>query len=126
MNARHPQIRIAATADLHCTRGSKGTLQPLFTEASAAADVLCLCGDLTDYGHADEARLLADEIRVYCKIPVIAVLGNHDFESGQADEVIRIIEETGATVLDGESIEFRGIGFAGVCGFGGGFGRSML
>jgi Icc-related predicted phosphoesterase len=120
------QIRIAATADLHVTKASKGMLQPLFAEASAKADVLCLCGDLTDYGHIDEARLLADEIRVHAKIPVLAVLGNHDYESGHADQIVPILEEAGVMVLDGGCAEIGGVGFAGVCGFGGGFGRCML
>ncbi|HEY5752160.1 MAG TPA: metallophosphoesterase [Chthoniobacterales bacterium] len=119
-------IRVAATADLHYTRTSKGQCQALFTEASRAADVLLICGDLTDYGHADEAHVLAEDIRSHASVPVIAVLGNHDFESGHAIEVSRILEEAGVKILDGECTQFGGIGFAGVCGFGGGFGRQML
>jgi Icc-related predicted phosphoesterase len=122
----HSSLRIAATADLHYTRTSKGAHQPLFTAASAAADVLCLCGDLTDYGHVDEARVLAEDIRAHARLPVVAVLGNHDYETGHASEIIHLLEEVGVTVLDGECMELGGVGFAGVCGFGGGFGRSML
>src|SRR5258708_39455590 len=119
-------LRIAATADLHCTKTGKGHLQPLFAEASHAADVLLLCGDLTDYGLPEEAHLLAEDIHAFSTVPVLAVLGNHDFESGHADEVSRILTEAGVKVLDGECAEVGGVGFAGVCGFGGGFGRLML
>jgi Icc-related predicted phosphoesterase len=114
-------LRIAASADLHCTRTSKGQFQALFTEASKAADVLLLAGDLTDYGHAEEAHVLAEEIQTHASIPVLAVLGNHDYESGHQEEVGRILEGAGVKMLDGESVEVGGVGFAGVCGFGGGF-----
>jgi Icc-related predicted phosphoesterase len=119
-------MRIAATADFHYGKSSQGSLQGLLAEASARADVLLLCGDLTDYGHADEAHILAHDIRASARIPVIAVLGNHDFESGHADEITRILVDAGVNVLDGDSTQVNGVGFAGVCGFGGGFGRSML
>jgi len=124
--ANQSPLRIAATSDIHYDRHSVGKMQTLFTEASKSADVLLICGDLTDYGHTDEAKLLAEDIRRYARIPVYAVLGNHDFESGQTREVQEIIEGAGVDVLDGESIEFEGVGFAGVCGFGGGFGSLML
>ncbi|HEY3898154.1 MAG TPA: metallophosphoesterase [Chthoniobacter sp.] len=119
-------LRIAAAADLHCTKSSRGHFQPLFAEASKAADVLLLCGDLTDYGLPEEAYVLAEELHNYASIPVLAILGNHDFESGRSEEVGKILTESGARMLDGECCEIGGIGFAGVCGFGGGFGRRML
>jgi Icc-related predicted phosphoesterase len=126
MSAASKPLRIAAAADLHYARTSKGQLQALFTGASKAADVLLLCGDLTDYGHAEEAHVLAEDIRTHATIPVLAVLGNHDFETGHVDEVSRIIEDAGVKLLEGECTEIGGVGFAGVCGFGGGFGRCML
>ena len=126
MSAESKSLRIAATGDLHYTRTSKGQLEALFTEASKAADVLLLCGDLTDYGHVEEAHVLAEDIKTHAKIPVLAVLGNHDFETGHVDEVSRIIEEAGVRLLEGECAEIKGVGFAGACGFGGGFGRWML
>lgn len=126
MSADSKSLRIAATGDLHYTRTSKGQLQTLFAEASKAADVLLICGDLTDYGHAEEAHVLAEDIKTHAKIPVLAVIGNHDFETGHVEEVSRIIEDAGVKLLEGESVEIGGIGFAGVCGFGGGFGRCML
>ena len=120
------KMRIAATADVHYGKHSKGKMQELFTTASREADVLLICGDLTDYGLPDEAELLAADIRAHLRIPAIAVLGNHDFESAQPEAVTKVMEEAGVEMLDGESIELDGVGFAGVCGFGGGFGRRML
>lgn len=126
MNTDSKPLRIAATADLHCTKSGKGHFHPLFAEASQSADVLLLCGDLTDYGLPEEAHVLAEEIRSYATVPVLAVLGNHDYESGQTAELTRILTEAGVQMLDGECCEIGGVGFAGVCGFGGGFGRRML
>jgi Icc-related predicted phosphoesterase len=126
MNMDSKPLRIAAAADLHCTKSGKGHFHPLFAEASQAADVLLLCGDLTDYGLPEEAHVLAEEIRSFATIPILAVLGNHDYESGQTAELTRILTEAGVQMLDGECCEIRGVGFAGVCGFGGGFGRRML
>jgi Icc-related predicted phosphoesterase len=118
-------VRIAALADLHCSKGSQGQLAPLFAEAAAAAQVLLICGDLTDYGQPDEAHVLVKEL-TGAKIPIVAVLGNHDHESGKHEEVTAILCEAGVNVLDGETYELHGIGFAGVKGFGGGFGQRML
>lgn len=126
MTAPQQIVRIAAVGDIHCTKTDPGRLQPLFEEASQAADVLLLCGDLTDYGLPDEARVLAREIASGAAVPVIAVLGNHDFESGTPDVVADILLEAGVTLLDGDSCEVAGVGFAGVKGFGGGFGQRAL
>lgn len=120
------KLRIAATADIHYGKHAKGKMRELFAHVSRDADVLLLCGDLTDYGLPEEAELLAADIRAHVRIPTIAVLGNHDFESGQPDAVRKVIEAAGVTMLDGEATEVHGVGFAGVCGFGGGFGRRML
>jgi len=119
-------LKIAAVGDLHYDRHSKGKCADLFAEMSQAADLALLCGDLTDYGLPEEAHLLAEDLQGHLKIPAWAVLGNHDFESGRAHEVESILENAGLPVLDGESFSHRGIGFAGVCGFGGGFGSRML
>ena len=120
------KLRIAATGDIHYGKHSKGKMQELFAQASREADVLLLCGDLTDYGLPEETELLAADIRGYARIPVIGVLGNHDFESAQPEAVRKILEDAGVLMLDGEATEVDGVGFAGVCGFGGGFGRRML
>ncbi len=119
-------VRIAAIADLHFTRTSQGTYQPLFSQITADADILLLCGDLTDYGLVEEARVLAKEITGALKIPAIAVLGNHDYESGQQNEIKSVLMEAGVVVLDGDAYELHGVGFAGVKGFAGGFDRGTL
>ena len=120
-------VRIAAIGDLHHGRNVvQGSLQPLFAQATELADVLVICGDLTDYGLPDEARALAREITSALKIPVVAVLGNHDFESGQQAEIVKILFDAGVVVLDGDTTEVHGIGFAGIKGFCGGFGRRAL
>ena len=112
-------VRVAAVGDLHCTRTSEGAFQPLFAKVAETADVLVLCGDLTDYGTAEEARVLAKELGGM-KLPKIAVLGNHDFESNAADEVSRILTDAaGVLVLDGTAVEVLGVGFAGAKGFAG-------
>jgi Icc-related predicted phosphoesterase len=119
-------VRIAAIGDLHVSRHSQGTLQPLFSQISDDADVLLLCGDFTDYGLPDEARVLARDLTAAMKVPVIAVLGNHDYEGGKPQEIREILAGAGVTVLDGEATEVHGVGFAGVKGFAGGFGRGAL
>jgi Icc-related predicted phosphoesterase len=118
-------MRIVALADLHCGRASQGTLQPILTAAADGADVLVLAGDLTDYGLPEEARILARELSTI-KIPMVGVLGNHDYEAGEPEEVQRILCDAGITMLDGDSCEHRGVGFAGVKGFAGGFGERAL
>src|SRR5215210_956622 len=120
-------VRIAAIGDLHHGRNAaQGSLQALFTQITARADILVLCGDLTDYGLAEEARALAREITAGVKIPSVAVLGNHDFESGQQTEISKILTDAGVAMLDGDSTEIHGVGFAGIKGFAGGFGRRAL
>ena len=119
-------VRIAAMGDVHCTRDAAGTLRQLFAAAAEAADVIALCGDLTDYGLAAEAEVLAAELSAAAGTPVVAVLGNHDHESGDPATVTRILTDAGVKLLDGDAVEIDGIGFAGVKGFGGGFGTGAL
>lgn len=119
-------VRVAAVGDLHCTRGSQGQFQGLFAAAAAQADILVLCGDLTDYGLPEEAEVLIREMVGGAKLPTIAVLGNHDFESGRQAEVKQMLVDSGMLVLDGDAVEVRGVGFAGTKGFAGGFGRGTL
>ncbi len=118
-------MRVAAVGDIHCTRTSQGKLAPLFAQAAANADVLVLAGDLTDYGLPEEAHVLARELAA-AKVPIVGVLGNHDFESGKPDEVARILREAGVELLDGDAVEIEGVGFAGAKGFAGGFGEHAL
>jgi Icc-related predicted phosphoesterase len=119
-------LNLAAIGDLHITKKSVGLWQPIFAQANARADVLLLAGDLTDYGLPEEAHVLCGELSRTVKIPVIAVLGNHDFESGKSEQVAAILSEAGVVVLDGDTHEVGDIGFVGVKGFCGGFGRRTL
>ena len=120
-------VRIAAIGDIHHGRNAtQGSLQPLFAQITEHADILVLAGDLTDYGLADEARALAREITGSLKIPCVGVLGNHDYESGQHAEIVQILKDAGVAMLDGDSAEILGVGFAGIKGFAGGFGRRAL
>ena len=120
-------VRIAAIGDLHFGRTTPpGSLQPLFAQINDAADILVLCGDLTDYGLAEEARAFVKELSPAVKIPTVAVLGNHDYESNQQIEIVQILKDAGVVTLDGETCEVHGIGFAGIKGFAGGFGRRAL
>ncbi|HET6797913.1 MAG TPA: metallophosphoesterase [Gemmatimonadales bacterium] len=119
-------VRIAAVGDIHL--GGKGLdppLQILFGQVSQHADVLALCGDLTDRGDPEEAKLMAKALATVT-VPIVAVLGNHDYECGKEAEVGRILGDAGVRVLDGDAHEVLGIGFAGIKGFAGGFGRRAL
>lgn len=119
-------LRIAAVGDIHVSKSSQGAFHPLFAQISQTADVFLLCGDFTDYGLPEEARILARELTTSVNIPVIAVLGNHDYEGGKQAEIRQILGDAGVAVLDGEATEVHGVGFAGVKGFAGGFGRGAL
>ena len=118
-------MTVAAIGDLHVTESANAPYRELFAEISNAADVLLLCGDLTNFGKTGEAEILAEDIRT-CTIPVVGVLGNHDYECGQPEKVAEILHQGGMTVLDEQAIEIDGVGFAGVKGFIGGFGRGEL
>lgn len=120
-----PTVRVAAISDVHVSKTSQGLLAPILAQIAERADVLVLAGDLTDYGLPEEARILVKELGAF-RLPVIAVLGNHDYESGKQEEVCDILGDAGVRVLDGEAYETDGIGFAGVKGFAGGFGRGVL
>lgn len=126
MAMANDRVRLAALSDIHYSRQSQGTLQSLFATISESADILLLGGDLTDYGLAEEARILARDLTSSVKIPVIGVLGNHDLESEQEDEINKILSDAGVRMLDGDAVEIHGVGFAGVRGFCGGFGRGAL
>src|SRR5437660_4356959 len=125
MTTPRNEVRLAALGDLHCAKGSQGAWQPLFTQIQEAADILLLAGDLTNYGLVDEAQVVVKELSVL-RIPIVAVLGNHDYESGKQKEVHEILTNAGVHVLDGDACEVHGLGFAGVKGFAGGFGQRVL
>jgi Icc-related predicted phosphoesterase len=118
-------IRVAAVGDLHVTEHTENQFRDLFAEMSDSADVAALCGDLTNFGKVREAEILAEDLKSLT-IPTVAVLGNHDVEAGCTEEVIRILEQAGVTILDEQAVVLEGVGFAGVKGFLGGFGRGEL
>ncbi len=120
-------VRVAAVGDIHLGRAAYGPpIQTLFAPVAELADVLVLCGDLTDRGEPEEGRQLGRTLATV-GVPVVAVLGNHDHESGKVPELSKILTEAGVQVLDGgDAVEIQGVGFAGVKGFAGGFGRRAL
>jgi len=121
----HSKLRIAAVADLHFTKQVSATLMPVLEQAMGHADVLLLCGDLTHHGLAEEAAELAKAV-VALRNPILAVLGNHDYHGDQQEEIKRALADSPITLLDGDAVEIRGVGFAGTKGFAGGFGRRVL
>jgi uncharacterized protein len=125
MTEGNSTLRVAAIGDLHVKEDATAPYRELFGQVSREADVLVLCGDLTDLGKVREAEILAEDLRA-CSIPVVGVLGNHDYECGCVEEVGRIVRQAGVHLLDGQSCEIDGVGFVGVKGFAGGFGRRML
>jgi uncharacterized protein len=125
MAEKEEALRIAAVGDLHVKEDGAVSYKSLFGEISREADVLVLAGDLTDLGKMREAELLAEDLKA-CTVPVVAVLGNHDYESGAVDEVRGVLRQAGVRLLDGQATEIDGVGFVGVKGFVGGFGKTML
>jgi Icc-related predicted phosphoesterase len=126
MSERNGTVRIGALGDLHYTRSMEPPVRDVLVQAGRECDVLLLCGDLTDHGLVEEAQDLAREIHSAVSVPVIAVLGNHDFEGGKQEEIKKILTDGGIRVLDGDATEVKGVGFAGVKGFCGGFGKRAL
>ena len=118
-------MRIAATADLHFSASRHSALHDQLSRVREEADVLVLAGDLTNYGQPDEMEPLLNVV-VRSRVPTVAVLGNHDYESGRQSELVRMMATAGLKVLDGTAYERDGVGFAGTKGFVGGFGRGML
>src|SRR5947209_18136055 len=118
-------MRIAATADLHFTAQRYSALRDQLNQVRDEADLLVLAGDLTNFGQPAEMEPLLNAL-VRLRVPVVAVLGNHDYESGHEVELMRMMTAEGIKVLDGTAYERDGVGFAGTKGFAGGFGRGVL
>src|SRR5215210_2646597 len=118
-------LKVAAIGDLHVKEDGASSYRELFGDISRVADVLVIAGDLTDLGKPREAEILAEDLRA-CTIPVVAVLGNHDYEAGQVEEVVGILQSAGVTMLGEQATVIGGVGFAGAKGFIGGFGRGEL
>lgn len=119
------KLRIAAVGDIHVHAEDSGKWTDFFQQVSEKADVLLLCGDLTDTGRESEAEVLAGELKA-CTIPVLAVLGNHDHDHDQLEEIRKVLTKTQLQLLDGEYRVVGNVGFAGVKGYGGGFDKYML
>lgn len=125
MAEEEKKTRIAAVADIHVKSTDKGKWTDYFRDISRHADLLLIGGDLTDTGDEAEAQVLSDELK-NCNIPVVTVLGNHDYEKGRQKLIRQIVHNENVHVLDGEAIVIDGIGVAGAKGFGGGFDNHML
>jgi Icc-related predicted phosphoesterase len=119
------QLRIAAVGDIHYESDRVGSLRDIFADIHRNADVLALCGDLTTHGRPEQMKAFVDEL-VGVQVPIVAVLGNHDYENGQHEECTAILCDRDVKVLDGTNTIIHGIGFAGTKGFAGGFGRGAL
>jgi Icc-related predicted phosphoesterase len=117
-------IRIAAVGDVHFGTDSRGTLRPALARLQERADVLLLAGDLTCHGSVDEVAVLAEELDGV-GVPIVAVLGNHDYHSDQEHEITALLTDHGIRVLEQEAVvvDTAGgqLGIAGTKGFGGGF-----
>src|SRR5215208_3422091 len=115
-----PMIRVAAVGDVHFGTDSAGMLSPHLEQLPERADLLLVAGDLTTCGGPDEAEVLADELRD-SPVPVLAVLGNHDYHAGHEGEVRTALESAGVQVLEGETavmeVDGSRVGVAGVKGF---------
>lgn len=122
-------IRIAAIGDLHCDSDAPGRIRPLFAGVNNEADLLLLTGDLTNSGEVHEAEILIEELRDIT-IPIVAILGNHDYEADHQDEIAQILRDHHLIVLDGDQVtlKFHGqtVGIAGTKGFAGGFSKHMV
>ncbi len=125
--AQKNSIKIAALADTHVGKSLQpyGNYEEIFEMIGKDADVFLIGGDLTDHGLPEEATRLVEYLKK-CPIPKVAVLGNHDYSRGKQEEVRKILEEGGIQVLGEKVFEYNNVGFAGVKGFGGGFGNHML
>jgi Icc-related predicted phosphoesterase len=119
------KLRVAAVGDLHVGESQDRPHRQLFDRVHEDADVLCLCGDLTNFGKTREVEILIEDLKA-CRIPMVGVLGNHEHECGQPEAVTEMLCDVGVKVLTGQAYEIEGVGFAGGKGFVGGFGRYML
>jgi uncharacterized protein len=127
--AKRDVIRIAAAGDVHCSEENREAVAAAFAQVAEEADAVLLAGDLTTYGEPEQAAVLADACRGL-GIPVVAVLGNHDWHADRATEIVAVLEAADVIVLDrswavlelGES----NVGIVGTKGFVGGFPDSTL
>jgi Icc-related predicted phosphoesterase len=119
-------IRVAAAGDIHAGTGDGDRVREAFTRAEEQADLILLAGDLTQHGQIDEVCIVADACRDL-EIPVVAVLGNHDWHSDRPQDLTRALAEAGVVVLERTHtilpVHGVSIGIVGTKGFVGGFGN---
>src|SRR5438270_5352964 len=125
MSKNSDQVRVACTADIHVNEANSREWSALLRDMCDNADIVVLAGDLTNRGLAREGQVLADSLSA-CRVPIVAVLGNHDYECEEQSEIMRLLCAAGVSVLDEEPCEIGEVGFAGVKGFCGGFDRHAL
>ncbi len=113
-------MKVAAVADIHLKPEDQEKNVRQFSRANELADALVIAGDFTNHGMPDEMRACLAVLE-HIHIPIIAVLGNHDHESGHQDELAGMLRLAGVHLLDGQCHEMDGVGFAGTKGFCGGF-----
>lgn len=120
------RLRVAAVGDLHIGEAADKPFRELFETVHQDADVLCLCGDMVNFGKTREVEILIEDLKT-CRIPIVGVMGNHEHECGQPEHVMEMLCDAGVKMIgSGRSYEIEGVGFAGGKGFVGGFGRYML
>lgn len=117
-------IRIAAVGDVHYDRNSRERLRRHFKAISERADLLLIAGDLTQSGALEEAQALANDLE-HASVPVVSVLGNHDFHQNRQNEIMGVLTKVGVYGLEGTACTFmikgQSVGVMGLKGFGGGF-----
>jgi Icc-related predicted phosphoesterase len=122
-------LRIAAAGDLHCSEQHREEIAESVSNLEGSADLLLLAGDLTTLGEPEQGRALADACSPL-RVPVFAVLGNHDWHANRRDELVEALETGGIRVLDRDWAICRAagteVGIVGVKGFVGGFPGSHL
>lgn len=118
-------LRVAAVGDIHYNGQDPALLSEIVKAAEREADVLALCGDLTTHGTPAQMEGVA-RVLGGLPIPVVTVLGNHDYEGGEVAAMKQLLAQHHVQVLDGDGVVIDGVGFAGVKGFAGGFGRGSL
>ena len=119
-------IRIAAAGDIHASEATRAETAEAFGDVGQRVDLVLLAGDLTQHGQVGEAEVVADACRGL-EVPVVAVLGNHDYHSDRQAEVTAALVDAGVLVLERSStilqLDGATVGIAGVKGFVGGFGH---
>jgi len=122
-------IRVAAIGDVHYDRFCLNRAQSPFETLAGRSDLLLIAGDLTQAGTLEEAQALASHLRGI-SIPIVSVLGNHDFHSDQQNQITETLRSVGVVMLERETVTLRirgeSVGIVGLKGFGGGFSGACI